>query len=73
MYTFCKSVPYEGVTESFEDMAKHLRNGNRLSKPSNCPPSLYAIMNDCWEYDVERRPDFESVLKKINQLEPYTV
>ncbi|VDM32543.1 unnamed protein product [Hydatigera taeniaeformis] len=43
-------------------------NGNVLSKPDNCPPSLYDHMLQCWSRFPEIRPTFVEVCRKMEEF-----
>lgn len=69
MFTFSKAEPYDNV--DYRQMGLYLRNGNRLAKPPNCSPSIYALMNECWQFENKDRPDFETLLSRLTQLQPH--
>lgn len=50
----------------------HVEKGYRMESPDGCPPEVYAIMKDCWDMDPDRRPDFRSLLPKIDRIKQQT-
>ncbi|KAL7992936.1 hypothetical protein Chor_017192 [Crotalus horridus] len=38
-----------------------LEEGKRMDCPSSCPPEMYKLMNQCWTYKWEERPNFAAV------------
>lgn len=71
MFTFGKEAPFEDIDHL--QLALHLWKGNRLDKPSNCLPSVYAIMKECWAFENKNRPDFRAVLERLTQLQPHVL
>ncbi|CAF0997028.1 unnamed protein product [Rotaria sp. Silwood1] len=49
-------TPYPGMTNA--EVLRRVDQGYRLPQPPNCPPSLYAIMLECWNAEPEHRPSF---------------
>jgi serine/threonine protein kinase len=43
-------------------------SGERLPLPSCCPPPLEALISSCWHPDPEKRPSFDQVLKRIQEI-----
>ncbi|TMS20754.1 Tyrosine-protein kinase ZAP-70 [Larimichthys crocea] len=43
------------------EVMRFIESGNRMECPSVCPERMYAVMNDCWTYKHEDRPDFKKV------------
>ncbi|WKX90526.1 hypothetical protein Q1695_009401 [Nippostrongylus brasiliensis] len=53
--TFGQS-PYQGM--DICSIRSFLRDGNRLSQPSNCSAELYQVLLQCWMANPESRPTF---------------
>ncbi|XP_014260187.2 focal adhesion kinase 1 isoform X2 [Cimex lectularius] len=51
--------PFQGVRNN--EVIGKLDNGERLGLPQGCPPRLYSLMVQCWQYEPSKRP-------KANQL-----
>lgn len=66
IYSFCKSEPFELI--NYSDLDRHLNEGNRLPRPPNCPSLVYSLMEDCWQYQPEARPSFETILERLIAL-----
>ncbi|CAK8689590.1 unnamed protein product [Clavelina lepadiformis] len=45
-----------------------LQRGERLRKPSQCPDAVYREMEKCWEYEPERRTNFEDLQRQFDVL-----
>jgi hypothetical protein len=50
-----------------------IREGGRLEKPDTCPDDLYQLMLECWTFEKEERPTFESCLKKLQAVQSQMV
>ena len=48
--------PYQGMTN--EQVVHCVREGETNGIPRNCPELIAALMNDCWKYDPDNRPNF---------------
>jgi len=48
-------------------LLEHLKAGHRLLIPTKCPQPIYAIMEKCWQFELNARPTFEEILKEIRQ------
>ena len=46
--------PYFSLTN--EEVVAHVRDGNVLSCPDNCPQEIYDLMLDCWAMSPTERP-----------------
>ncbi|XP_014391923.1 PREDICTED: tyrosine-protein kinase ZAP-70 [Myotis brandtii] len=42
-----------------------IEQGKRMECPPDCPAEMYALMNDCWIYKWEDRPDFLTVEQRM--------
>lgn len=51
--------PFQGIKNS--EVIGKLENGERLALPVNCPPRLYSLMSQCWNYEPSKRPDFKNI------------
>uniref|UniRef100_A0A3Q0S7I3 Tyrosine-protein kinase n=1 Tax=Amphilophus citrinellus TaxID=61819 RepID=A0A3Q0S7I3_AMPCI len=43
------------------DVIRFIENGSRMECPAACPERMYTVMQDCWTYKHEDRPDFKKV------------
>lgn len=50
-------VPYPGMPN--REVLEQVERGYRMSKPRNCPESMYDIMKKCWDKVSQNRPTFE--------------
>lgn len=55
------SDPYPGMDYD-QNFMIYLKNGNRMSKPNDCPENIYKnIMYRCWSSDSDSRPSFNDI------------
>ncbi|EDQ88155.1 uncharacterized protein MONBRDRAFT_9484 [Monosiga brevicollis MX1] len=53
-------------TEWSQDLIKRqVETGYRLSRPADCPESVFTIATRCWHSTPAERPDFEWLVKRI--------
>ena len=52
-------IPYIGTNN--DEVLERLKAGYRIPCPMGCPEGLYKIMRECWRYEVDSRPTFESL------------
>lgn len=48
-------IPYHEITDDRE-VARVVLAGERLPRPDKCPPSVYAVMQNCWKSAPKDRP-----------------
>ncbi|XP_065843254.1 focal adhesion kinase 1-like isoform X2 [Oscarella lobularis] len=58
--------PFFGVKNN--DVIGKIEDGERLPLPTDCPATLYRLMNDCWSYEASNRPSFADVKRRIGAL-----
>lgn len=61
MFTFGEE-PWIGLNGS-EILRLIMREGQRLSAPSACPPDVYMLMMQCWDLNPKERPTFAGILR----------
>jgi serine/threonine protein kinase len=59
--------PYPLIS-TYEGIKNHLKGGNRLPKPQDCPDFLYSVLEKCWSYKSESRPDFSILIIQMQQF-----
>lgn len=59
-------VPYPRVT--VEDVAQHVDRGYRMDPPDGCPDSIYRIMQETWQKDSSKRPNFARVDQQLESI-----
>ena len=55
--------PFQGVPN--EKVIGKIENGERLPLPPNCPPTLYHIMTEMWNYEPTKRPSFKTLKSRL--------
>uniref|UniRef100_A0A914DVU7 receptor protein-tyrosine kinase n=1 Tax=Acrobeloides nanus TaxID=290746 RepID=A0A914DVU7_9BILA len=74
--TFAK-IPYENVVldsrNVLQSLYLHLKDGNRLYRPSNCGIELYKTLLLCWASNPDSRPNFSNLKETFEQYKnaPY--
>ncbi|QQP36333.1 Uncharacterized protein FKW44_021399, partial [Caligus rogercresseyi] len=59
--------PYREIFDHIT-LFKKLEEGFRLSKPPDCPPIFYDLMNYCWKYRPEERPTWANLVLFTDDL-----
>ncbi|XP_048448813.1 ALK tyrosine kinase receptor-like, partial [Rhincodon typus] len=57
-------MPYP--CKSNQEVLEFVTSGGRMDPPKNCPGPVYRIMTQCWQHRPEYRPDFSTILERIN-------
>ncbi|XP_041668611.1 leukocyte tyrosine kinase receptor isoform X2 [Cheilinus undulatus] len=57
-------MPYPCKTN--QEVLEFVTNGGRMDPPKSCPGPVYRIMTQCWQHCPEHRPNFSSILERIN-------
>ena len=58
--------PYPGVELS--QVYELLESGYRMQCPEGCPPAIYDLMRECWEWETEKRPSFDNISTSLNSM-----
>ncbi|TKR59277.1 hypothetical protein L596_028973 [Steinernema carpocapsae] len=59
-------LPYPGMTNA--EVLHQVEQGYRMPCPQGCPQVLYCIMLECWHKEPDRRPTFETLQWKLEDL-----
>ena len=51
--------PYQGLSN--EEVVQCVRNGETNGTPRNCPEQIGSLMETCWRFDPDNRPNFLSM------------
>ncbi|XP_072313820.1 tyrosine-protein kinase receptor isoform X2 [Eucyclogobius newberryi] len=57
-------MPYPCKTN--QEVLEFVTSGGRMDPPKGCPGPVYRIMTQCWQHCPEHRPDFSTILERIN-------
>ena len=55
--------PYYGYTN--EEVIGFAKQGVLLGQPEECPDHIYKLMLDCWNRNSEKRPNFNTIIKRL--------
>uniref|UniRef100_A0A8C9QDS9 Tyrosine-protein kinase receptor n=1 Tax=Spermophilus dauricus TaxID=99837 RepID=A0A8C9QDS9_SPEDA len=56
-------MPYPGHTN--QEVLDFIISGSRMDPPQGCPGPVYRIMTQCWQHQPELRPNFASILERL--------
>ncbi|XP_063699525.1 tyrosine-protein kinase Abl [Culicoides brevitarsis] len=51
--------PYPGI--DLTDVFHKLESGYRMERPPGCPPEVYDLMRQCWQWNASDRPSFKNI------------
>uniref|UniRef100_A0A3B4AM09 Tyrosine-protein kinase receptor n=1 Tax=Periophthalmus magnuspinnatus TaxID=409849 RepID=A0A3B4AM09_9GOBI len=57
-------MPYPCKTN--QEVLEFVTSGGRMDPPKGCPGPVYRIMTQCWQHCPEHRPNFCTILERIN-------
>uniref|UniRef100_A0A8C4HY81 Tyrosine-protein kinase receptor n=1 Tax=Dicentrarchus labrax TaxID=13489 RepID=A0A8C4HY81_DICLA len=57
-------MPYPCKTN--QEVLEFVTTGGRMDPPKSCPGPVYRIMTQCWQHCPEHRPNFSTILERIN-------
>ncbi|XP_067223959.1 tyrosine-protein kinase receptor [Chanodichthys erythropterus] len=57
-------MPYPCKTN--QEVLEFVTGGGRMDPPKSCPGPVYRIMTQCWQHCPEHRPNFTTILERIN-------
>jgi hypothetical protein len=60
-------LPFASI-ESDNEVRKIRRSGQSLEKPPSCDPSLWSVVEICWNFDPNARPTFKELKQHILQM-----
>lgn len=58
--------PYPGV--DLTDVYHMLEKGYRMECPSGCPPKVYELMRQCWQWSAAERPTFKEIHHSLENM-----
>lgn len=58
--------PYPGVELS--NVYHLLESGYRMECPTGCPPRIYELMRQCWQWDPNDRPTFVQIRELLETM-----
>ncbi|KAJ8291131.1 hypothetical protein GJAV_G00021730 [Gymnothorax javanicus] len=57
-------MPYPCKTN--QEVLEFVTSGGRMDPPKSCPGPVYRIMTQCWQHCPGHRPNFSTILERIN-------
>lgn len=61
------STPY-GDRFDQNCMLNYLWANNRMNKPMWCNDEMYALMQDCWNWEPKDRPLFDQIIERLHAM-----
>ncbi|XP_023725314.1 tyrosine-protein kinase Abl isoform X3 [Cryptotermes secundus] len=58
--------PYPGV--DLTDVYHMLEKGYRMECPPGCPPKIYELMRQCWQWNPSERPTFQEIHHSLENM-----
>ncbi|XP_025410631.1 tyrosine-protein kinase Abl isoform X2 [Sipha flava] len=58
--------PYPGV--DLTDVYHMLEKGYRMDCPPGCPPNIYQLMKQCWQWAANERPSFKEIHHALENM-----
>ncbi|XP_049962448.1 tyrosine-protein kinase Abl isoform X1 [Schistocerca serialis cubense] len=58
--------PYPGV--DLTDVYHMLEKGYRMECPPGCPPKIYELMRQCWQWNASDRPSFQEIHHALENM-----
>ncbi|GJQ88019.1 hypothetical protein Trydic_g12943 [Trypoxylus dichotomus] len=58
--------PYPGV--DLTDVYHMLEKGYRMECPPGCPPKIYELMRQCWQWNILERPTFKEIHHALENM-----
>ncbi|XP_037946503.1 tyrosine-protein kinase Abl [Teleopsis dalmanni] len=58
--------PYPGI--DLTDVFHKLEKGYRMERPPGCPPEVYDLMRQCWQWNAADRPSFKSIHHALEHM-----
>lgn len=58
--------PYPGV--DLTDVYHMLEKGYRMECPPGCPPKIYELMRQCWQWHANDRPTFKEIHHALENM-----
>ncbi|XP_018324086.1 tyrosine-protein kinase Abl isoform X3 [Agrilus planipennis] len=58
--------PYPGV--DLTDVYHMLEKGYRMECPPGCPPKIYELMRQCWQWHAHERPTFKEIHHALEHM-----
>ncbi|PSN33486.1 Tyrosine-protein kinase Abl [Blattella germanica] len=58
--------PYPGV--DLTDVYHMLEKGYRMECPPGCPPKIYELMRQCWQWNPSDRPTFQEIHNSLETM-----
>lgn len=63
-----RQIPYQGMNSVQVSIAV-ITQGMRPPIPSDTPPELSSLMQDCWNINPEKRPVFDDIIERLKAVQ----
>jgi serine/threonine protein kinase len=68
IWSFGSAIPYESWKVDNATVKSRIIGGERLDRPRLCPAPLQTIMEKCWQWNPDDRPQFDDVDRKLQKI-----
>ncbi|XP_043946329.1 tyrosine-protein kinase Srms-like [Protopterus annectens] len=62
-------TPYKDMTN--KEVLDRVTQGYRMPCPEHCVSPVYSLMLECWDADMQKRPSFTSILRKLENIQSH--
>ena len=52
-----------------KELSARVMRGLRLPQPTNASDDLYQLMLNCWQIDLDERPNFDEILQVLHDMD----
>ena len=63
-----RKKPFQELTDETHIVVAVVHGRRPSPIPSDIPPKLVELMEQCWQHDTARRPNFQTIVRTLRQL-----
>jgi serine/threonine protein kinase len=72
IFTSCSKIPYSQF-RFMQDVITFVTEGDKLTKPDECPMDIWEIVIKCFDLRPTNRPSFQNICEMMNMNPIYVV